>query len=393
MTPARRHESSTDIIPFPSLYVPPADVPGPTTTGSGSEGKKQRKSLPGQRQLPFERLDTVGIQQAELLARQFRDEVLAPEAAVAIASTTTLRGYFLEVMLPRLKGERTTSTIQNYKTAISQWERFAPQFDSPDWAGMPIKLITGKYIDAFVDRARGKIRDSSLNQSRKKILAILNHAKAQKGIEAVPRPKPITVSSGNVQTYSDAEITRGYLALAERAEYQVAWVLAINAGLRPVDLFCLRWADCDLTGAAPSVTFTARKTGKEQRVPLAPVTVAHLKRLQNQGADAAPLACEFVFAGLTNPAAKDPEGSDLAVARNKRVKELLAGVGITHERPWPVCRATCNTRLKRIHDGVGPFVLGHSVQGVNAKHYTDLTQVVIETINAVPQPACFLEVL
>lgn len=368
------------ILQFPSIFRPVEAPTGPTTSSSGSGHKKRHKSKQGQRELPFELCDTPGRYQAELLARQFADDVLTPEAAARIAETTTVAGYYRQVMLPTIRGSRAPKTLEHYVTALSEWEKYAPKIDHPEWAGMPIKLVTARYIEAYFEAAEAELAPSTIALSWKKLRAILRHAKDRKVIEKVPTPKPVSVDEGSIVTYTDDQIEQAYRALNGNLELQVAFVLSINTGMRPVDLFCLRVSDLELA-TDPAVTFRARKTDKQQSIPLAPITVAQLLRLPREG--------DYLFPSLSNPIAQAPESSAAAVRRNEEFKLLLSAVGIKHERPWKVCRATCNTRLENVKSGVGEFVLGHSLKGVNAKHYYDRTAVVTDTVNAVKQPDCF----
>lgn len=376
------HDDGPSILKFPSVFRPQEQDDRPTTPSSGSVSKSRPKSCASQKQFPFERLDSAGLLQAEMLARQYADPVLTPEAAARVAETTTLAGYYKEIMRPRLVGQRAAKTLEHYVTALNQWETYAPKLDLPEWSGMPVKLITGRYVEAFFEAASEQLENSTIELAWKKVRAILNDAKRLKVIDKIPKPKLLSVEDGAIVTYSDDEIVRAYAALKDHLELQVAFVLAVNAGLRPIDLFRLHRDALDL-GNDPSITFTAQKTGKLQRVPLAAVTVAQLRRL--------PRDTQYLFPSLGNPKAQAPESSAAATKRNELFKSLIASVGLTHERPWKVCRATCNTRLEACQKGVGEFVLGHCAKGVNAKHYNDRTQVVTDTINRVPQPACFFE--
>jgi len=166
----------------------------------------------------------------------------------------------------------------------------------------------------------------------------------------------------------------------------VAFVTAVNVGPRAVDLFTLRWEDFSFFAERPVVEFTARKTGKRQVVPLAEVTLRQLDRWKRASGVLLPVG--LVWPELTDAAARDPERSRAARDRNARFKRILATLGIAHERPWQVCRLTCNERLERHRPGAGQFVLGHA-STLNSVSYRDPSGLIYEAVSTLPQPECF----
>ena len=72
------------------------------------------------------------------------------------------------------------------------------------------------------------------------------------------------------------------------------------------------------------------------------------------------------------------------------VQQLLTDAGITSQfsKPWQAARATCNERLEAVQEGVGQFVLGHSL-GLNAKSYRQPSAIIRDAILRVPQPLSF----
>ncbi len=394
-TPAwlRLYSPPDEVISEPAAHTTPSrvtEVPaarGPTTSSSGSGKQKRSKSSPAQGKL-FETVTDEGYRLAAALAKQSRRPKLSPEQAALMGRQSTLSAYYNDVMKSELIRDGVAgSTRQGFVSALKHWDKFGPQLDLPGWCGMPIELITEEQIDACLQaalRGDGKqtYKPSYVDLTRKKLLGILRHANGQGVIDAVPEPQTIAVADSPIVTYTDEEITRAYHALAGHVELQVAFVLAITAGQRPVDLFCLQRSDVDLI-EDPCLTFTARKTGKRQWVPLAAVTVAQLRRLPSSDSP-------YLFPSLSNPLADEPEDSAAAIARQELVRKLFKGAGVVVEYPWKTCRATCNTRLEAHRPGIGEIVLGHTPKGVNAKHYKNRTQEVKDAVNTVPYPVCFL---
>ena len=115
----------------------------------------------------------------------------------------------------------------------------------------------------------------------------------------------------------------------------------MNTGMRTVDLFCLRRQTCDLDGQSPALEFTARKTGKVQRIPLAPCTVAHVRRLLKfvPGDDLFPC-----FRHRTMPTRRNRTKPVIGTPSRKA---LLLRAGFDFPKPWQACRATAMSATSR----------------------------------------------
>jgi len=205
-----------------------------------------------------------------------------------------------------------------------------------------------------------------------------------RAIVDAPVPEQETVDA-KATIYKPSQIEAAYRALAPHPDLQVAFVLSLNAGLRPVDLFALSWNNVELDTERPLLDFTSQKTSKQQGVPLAPVTVAHLMRLPSSRRRIGKL-----FPGRQGEHAKDRERSRPARTRSALVKKLLAAVRIRYSKPFQAGRATCNERLEAHRQGSGQFVLGHALT-LNSRSYRQPDQMIFEAITTVPQPECFHE--
>lgn len=367
------------------VYAPPpapAEQFAHTTVSRVRSGENRRKSRSAQPDLPGT-IDPAAYAMAEALARQFEDRSMSPDEAAAHAVESTLAVYWRDVM----KGEkkRTRNTLGNYDNALSLWERYAPTLDQPGWKGWPLGVINSGAIDQFLQAAVEATSTENVRSRWKHLRAILNHAADNGVIPRAPKPGPIPMSNKKTAIFTDEQIAAAYQALRTKPALQVAFVLAINTGMRPVDLFLLR-RDAITWSGRQSVTFTARKTGKVQTLPLAEITVRQLARLNSL--PVAPYMQDWLFGSLTDVDAKDPERSRTARDRNQEFKDLLAGAGIKVAKPWQVCRATCNERLESIREGAGQFMLGHGTT-LNSKSYREPSQLIYEAVNSVSQPFCF----
>jgi hypothetical protein len=299
-------------------------------------------------------------------------------------------------------GTLAANTLGKDGQALNRWEKYSPRpGDWPEeqaWEGRPLAWITDQHCSDAVAAMRRDLSGDTVRSTWNHLRVLLNRAVEVKAIERAPEPTwgKSAGTRAAKELYDDQQLTTIYGALAGEIDLQVAFVVSVNAGLRSVDLFLLRWENFSLQRDRPVVEFTARKTGKRQVIPLGPVTVEQLERWRKVSGTlgASPLAgaagfCGgLVWPGLTDPGAVDPERSRAARRRNARMKEVLLGLGIELEKPWQVGRLTCNERLERWRPGSGQFVLGH-VATLNSTNYREPSGLIYEAVTTLPQPAVF----
>jgi integrase len=344
--------------------------------------KRKHKSAPLQRDLLG---GVVGKSQNDALsfAEKYADGKPSPERAEELALTVTLPCFWRDFMKSTKENETADNTVTNYQTAVNLYQAHAPRDDKPSWMGMPIGCVSKLYLEAFFNAALPGRSPHYIRSTWIKLRVILNHAKELGLISAVPRPKLPKAPPKKVVIYQNDQVEQVYRSLADFPDLQVAFVLALNAGMRPVDLFLLDRSNLML-GDQPRIEFVSRKTKLPQVIPLAPITVRHLLRLPDQGQRLSPL-----FPGRSDPTSDDPERSRYARDRTELVKACQLLNGIEFDKPFQAARATCNTRLLRFGPSVCNYVLGHRLKGVNEQHYSEPTELVFEAINTVAQPACF----
>lgn len=321
--------------------------------------------------------------------------VTIPEAdRAAYRRAHTLMDVYRDLIEParRLRvraGSLARGTLEKELQTIRWLARYTrPQsIDAADWPGQPLAYLTPGVIQTAFDRAGHELAVGTLNSFRSNLRTVLNAAVEIGALESVPKIRlPKAVSTTVI--YTDAEITSAYGALRQQPALQVAFVVGLNTGLRSCDLFLLRWADLVADESGSALQLKARKTAKLQRIPLAPVTERHIRRL--------PQVSPWLFPGLSAPESTDPEKSGQARSRTSMVKYLFEPAGLPCRKPadkfylpFQVCRPTCNERLERVAPGAGCFVLGHSL-GLNSQSYREPSAYVRQAILDVPQPECFL---
>lgn len=327
---------------------------------------------------------------------QLADDVAPERDREYLRSTLTLDAAYRDWIEPGRRqavaaGKLAMGSLAKDRQALRRWIEFTRPADLPagyPWPGLPVGAITGRYVAEWLERLTTRYESATIESTWGHLRAMLSILAAKRILDAVPDVARPTVTEQAVRVWTDAELSAAYQALAPCCELQTAWVLANNAGLRTVDLWRLRWQDVDLITDGPvsdwsgHLSFTAVKTGKFQRVPLAAVTAWHLAQL--------PQRSTRLFEQWGNPHdTKDPERSYRSRSRRTLQAALLATVGLCETKPGQVSRATCNTRLERVRGGAGSFVLGHSLT-LNSKHYYEPTEMVCEAVRLVRQPAAWL---
>lgn len=376
-------------IPF-ALYQPP----DPRTMYPGCPPKPRRRHKPADNQESLwpTTVDPEVQAHAEHIQQAYRDPVVPEANRTWLRKSLGLRQFYQDWMLPERqrrveRQQLANGTIDKDRQALARWERFSRPDDWPTsktWPGIPLGAITGLYLGEVIQRMRGELGEATTRSTWSHLRTMFNHAVKVRALDFAPAPERVRCDAQRVQIYRLEQIEAAYRSLAAWPDLQAAFVLAINAGPRPVDLFLLKREQLDLTSERPTLSFRSRKTRKEQTVPLAPATVRHLRRLLVLGSDS------YLFPGRSSPGSDEPEKSKPARRRRSIIKTAFATAGLTFDKPFQVARATCNTRLNTVREGAGVFVLGHGLT-LNAKSYMEPTELIFEAVNAVPQPACFLE--
>ncbi len=95
--------------------------------------------------------------------------------------------------------------------------------------------------------------------------------------ELPPASVDQVLDEGEEITFLDVDEIERVLALPLTAAQRSAFVVGIFTGLRPSDMFRLRWADVRLSGPSPEVIARRAKNTKTKRIPLLPPAVMALR--------------------------------------------------------------------------------------------------------------------
>lgn len=332
----------------------------------------------------------------------------------AFAAQTSIWDWFQQCQSGRWgkvgkKSTKAIATTYGYRDSIRCWcEASRPSnldetIEWPGWSLETFERLTSDqwqplldWMDETADLAAGSIK-----KHWRALRVFLNHAKKANAIRWYSDPELPAEDDLN-RTYSPKEVAALWRALKPWPLLRSAFVCSLNCGLRTNDLLCLPWSavQTDVMGRR-ILCFRARKTGKQQTIPLAPITVAALEAARRVTGKT-----PWIFWGLTNPAVKFPERSKFALERREIVRSVIRSCDLRElpkpnrpglpphiSKPWQVGRATCATRYETYHLGVGAFVLAHSKVGVTARSYTEPTELVWEAVLNVPQYDCFRELL
>lgn len=315
---------------------------------------------------------------------------LVPEAERATyGQQATLRRFWMDCdpvtgrFEPMGRKTRAKGTVDKERQALNRFENYSRPVDHPagqPWGGPSLLWLAEhpKYLDAVFARMGLQLSTATVAATKSHLMVILNHAVAMRAIPAKPKPEPIYREDGDVRILSPAELDALFNVLKPHPQLLAATITALHCGPRAEDLFLLRW-DSFLPDAQGRriAKFTAQKTGKLQGIPILEPTWWFLDKL--------PRTSACVFDGLCSPDAKEPEKSRPARKRNVLMKFLCETAGIKNlPKPWQSLRRTCNERLETVAPGVGQFVLGHSLKGVNAENYRQPTEAVWAGMAKVP---------
>lgn len=378
-------------VKFPTLFRTPGDT-RITSPGVGVPKQKRLTPAPGQQALWSTEMDPDVLAYAEATREALAPTCVPEEQRKFLRRNTGLRRMYDDWILPDLQrrvsaGTLSKGTLEKDQQALARWERFTRPdtwAEAKEWPGWPLEFITERVLEEFLTRLFANCPAATARSTWSHLRNILNQAVRVRALDTCPKPAHIPdADDGPVQIYRDEQLAAAYHCLRHEIDLQVAFVLGVNAGPRTVDLFLLRWADFDLSATKPWFSFVARKTRKRQTIPLAPLTVAHLRRLPSLGRS------EFLFPGRSSPLSKDPEKATRSRHRRELMRERYLAAGLeAYDKPIQAARATCNTRLERHRTGSGQFVVGHALT-LNSRHYHEPSDLVFDAVTSIEQPACF----
>ncbi|MBA4030859.1 MAG: integrase [Planctomyces sp.] len=295
--------------------------------------------------------------------------------------------------------------LSDYNHVINLWEKLA--------LDRAVGKIDREAVKDFRSRLSNQLIDKGTTRERKRSPATVN--KLMRVFKALVRrmwpkdsrnpdglglveyfrfPKPVSEPRNLLErfTFSRPQLSNLYNAcihakpikshrhshLYNPLLWQTALVLSLNCGPRTWDLFALKWANVDFSKYRfGAVTFTAEKTDKTQTIPLNKVAAIHLRAVKALSLDAT-----LIFPSFKKNKTFYRCWKNICVAAQC---QSMKGRNTRYEDN----RKTCSTRYDDAFEGVGSWVTGHSLKGVNAKHYQDATARVRKAVYNLVQPRAF----
>lgn len=330
--------------------------------------------------------------------RLFQDEAPPPVAKPLV----TLREIWEQQVAPDLPHDTAKKTREGYLDVLSHWEALtdnAPthRINRELLRDFQRKLLQGKHA-----RRKGQIRSvATVNKLLRTIRPLIarcwprdSHNPDGLGLCDYFRfPAAVKWQRKIPRVLSEEEITALFLAAdaptwRTRGEtrlmgdlWRAAIICGYNCGPRTFDLLAWERAKLDWTlqreGCVGTIQFYSTKTRKIQRLPLNPTTAAALRKIL-------PASLAATRPGIWQGWSRS-NGSQVRLNWQKLC--TAAGVDCVMED----LRKTCNTRHQTNRHGVGPWVLGHNANGVNATNYYDPTDDILQAMASLPQPQCFLD--
>lgn len=329
---------------------------------------------------------------APSLIKLFVPDAAAPDVPPA-PRPQKLRDVFEQVHLPNLD-QLAPKTLTDYGTLLRHWEKLTGNPDVAEITRSVVKDFQAKLL-AGKNCRRGKRSAATVNKLFRVLKPLIRccwpkDSRNPLGLGACDYflfPKGAPVQRKLPRDLADDEISRLFAAAAHARcpgrppiEPEKLWraylVLHLNCGPRTFDLLGWRWSQITFTepreGCEATVEFVAQKTGKLQRIPLNATCAAALRAIRSES--------EFVWPGW--------QRQNATHVRRTWIKLCdAAGVRCVMED----FRKTCNTRYQTHAPGVGPWILGHSMIGVNATNYWNATRDILRAMATFPQPACYAE--
>lgn len=346
-----------------------------------------------------------------LAATRYKPKLVPAELRAEYAAKTSLPAFYRDCVSGRwevVRRDVKDATHQKDRQQLNRWAwgtRPATWPEGRAWEGPSLAVIEASnevLLDEFIQRLEVSspedpdkpLSAATIHTTWGPLRTILKHAVSMRAISRFPDPSGLPEKEVEARPYTADEIERLWSLLSGQPLQQIALVVSINCGLRPIDLFTLpRDALVQDAIGRWTLKFKARKTSKKHWLPLADVTLRALRRAA-EIADRGTLPTMesgWFFPGLSNPSAAEPEDSYAARNRAKITRVIWDAAGLYDvERPWQSGRSTCASRLSALNRDAGKFLLGTSSPDVFTTHYAPARPDFWTAVQSVPQPQCFL---
>ena len=235
-------------------------------------------------------------------------------------------------------------------TAI-YYQRGAAYLMACDFAKLPLPQITGQHAAFYIAQHQGRHCPGTINCGLRTLRRALNLAEQWGKLDRAPK---IALAKGERQReriLTDAEIA-AYLPACGQPWRDMATIL-LGTGLRPGEVYALRWEDVTLEARAPMLRVVAGKSRAARReLPMVPAVFAAVRNRW--------LEQERPSSGWLFPASTPSGHTEQGSAKNHHLKALKAS-GVAPFEPY-IMRHTALTNLAAA--GADAFTLariaGHS---------------------------------
>lgn len=324
-----------------------------------------------------------------------------PETAAPDDLKLTLRDAFEKHMAADLEAEKSASTVGNYRTALSHWERLTrnpPIGEATDETmavlrrGLLAEEKTGHSIMDVRKCLRAIFRRlgprSDGNPRGKRILDVVPYMEPVPTGEGAPRKIPLETLSAIYEACRVADWPSGCLATAPFV-WRVAFVLLYCHGPRRSELLGLEWSMVSWEPAHPHplvdldnphgwLTYTPPKTQGHKGAlyrPLTEVSRWHLAQLH-------------AVRGERRKVFGWPASS--GTGRRPQTREAIQRAArIENPYTFQHFRQTCNMAYRKIDREAAEAVMGHAPRDVNSRWYWQSVEAMIEAAAQLPQPDAF----
>ena len=290
-------------------------------------------------------------------------------------------------------------TVVAYQNALDHWREFS--------GDPPLSEISNSLLAQFMATLAGSGRSpATVNKFRRHILAIINRCgPAMKGNPAglglIERPlfvAPLPESPPEPRRIDDAIVGSIYRSASVATWpfyvtesngptagdwWRCLLVFLWNTGMRRTDAFLLNWSSIDLQ--AGRVTWTAKKTGKRQTVPLVPTVVDHLVGIRTRAPRVFPT---YPGAGQHGERTR-VDAFKTSLYRQWRKIQAEAGIADRDRITFKELRETAGSNYYAVSPGAAQELLGHSDIRTTRRHYAELSEAMRATGAAIAQPAAF----
>ncbi len=289
----------------------------------------------------------------------------------------TLREAF-EAHYP--KDELAERSVEKMRHDLKRWERAT---NNP-----PVDKIDEAVLEDFRRTLLTTNSPASVNGTRCAIRAVLRRiGPAITGnpcglgiISRIPYMKPTKVIRGLPRRVDQEDLSRFYIGCEQMQSpkwggpatyWWQAWLaVAYFSGLRKGDVFAIRFADLDLEKG--TLLFTARKTAKPMRLPLHPVAIEHIRRIEQP-------AREFVFESSIKASGSFYQRWEW-ICRKAAIAEPFTAHDI---------RRTAASEIERVKAGMASVLLQHASTSTTHVSYLNQLEELSEAIAKMRVPLAF----